>query len=427
MQKQHKLSLLSSEISHHQYDAVITLATIFTGDTPNSYLSDRVAAIFAKNPWLKARLTTTDDSQLHIKINETTPHSEHYQEVNIADICDNGSIECFMAAVNTPPLQPKLASLFTKQGFKCINNDIPLFKVSLCQSDSDTFVLLVSMSHILGDGATLYRIYNMLSQEAEIVSLNPDRVMKFQHDMVKNGYTIGSFWSVQDQPTFSHKAQALQSSTAMCSTPMSRLISGLNVANLPNGKERSADFSGGYFHVNQDWLQVEKARHVPSTSAPWLSSNDILSAWFMRTSQTSLGVVAINSRPHLATLDNDRVGNYQVGILFTPHEYQTASDIRQSIQQFPAKNQDEHCCDKVDSVALVSNWSAFYNQLTLGDNCHEIVHFPVIPPELNSPAVVEATMIIFKPNKDQLAVAIGVEGLEKYLADNTLSAPLFSQ
>ena len=183
MPAQHRLSLLPSEITHHQYDAAITLATIFVGDMPSTFLSARVAAILSKNPWLKARLTATDNSQFNFEISDSTALSDHYQEVNIADICENASIECFMNTINTPPLQPALAALFTKQGFKCINNDTPLFKVSLCQSDNNTFVLLVSMSHVLGDGATLYQIYKMLSQDAEIISLTPDRDMNFQQKL----------------------------------------------------------------------------------------------------------------------------------------------------------------------------------------------------------------------------------------------------
>lgn len=57
--------------------------------------------------------------------------------------------------------------------------DEPLFKVTLIHTGSQTFALLVSLSHAIGDVATFYSLYTMLDPGRAKPSLDPTRVEAF--------------------------------------------------------------------------------------------------------------------------------------------------------------------------------------------------------------------------------------------------------
>lgn len=426
MNKQNDIALLPNEVSQHSYDAVVTLATTFVGEAPVEYLAGRMQVILEKNTWLAARLKTHVDNELCLTIPTETCFSAVYQVLNISDVCDGSEIGALIQAIYTPPLTPKLANLFSKQGFKCIDNNQPLFKIRLCKADDNSFVLLLSMSHVLGDGATLYRLYQMLSMDEEVIALTPKRVAGFQESLIENGYIAGSCLQPSVSASQDERAVALFNSRAMRSTPMSRLMTGFDSLSLGvDGNERSASYAGGLFNINLDWIDTQK-QLVASSLGSWVSTNDILCSWFMSMSKPSLGIVAIDSRNHVDALSDKHAGNYQMGLLYTQDEYQAPELIRHHLRVFPNNRDKAVEMKPVETVALVSNWSSFYKQLNIGDNCQQLMHFPLVPPELDTPSVIDSTMIVFRPNEGQLAVAMGVDGLENYLTSGVLDTPLFS-
>lgn len=420
-----KIHLLPSESELHRFDATITLATIFVGEAPVNYMAKRTNEILTKNPWLASRLTSCNANDVSLSVPSDDSLLSVLNVQKIDDICDGSNIGSLIQEIYTPPLKPSLAKLFSKQGFKCVNNDVPLFKVSLCISDDNTFLLLLSMSHVLGDGATLYRIYQMLSQAEEVVSLYPERVMEHQDFLHESSYIAGSCWLPEASTTDNAQIEALINSKAMRSTPNSRFITGLNkTLSSSDGHERAFSYSGGMFRINTDKIEEIKQKHVPSENAPWVSTNDILSSWFLSLSNPSLGVIAVDARNHNEQLTSAHVGNYQVALLHTKDEYSTPESVRYSVSQFPNKKSLISVTEPVETVALVSNWSGFYTHIDIGSTCQQITHFPIVPPELDTPTILDATMIIFKSNVDELAVAIGVNGIEKYIRDDILGTSL---
>lgn len=59
---------------------------------------------------------------------------------------------------------------------KCVTDRSPLFIITLLigsgSGNNGDFGLLCSMSHVIGDGRTSYDIYNMLSEDSDIVPLD---------------------------------------------------------------------------------------------------------------------------------------------------------------------------------------------------------------------------------------------------------------
>ena len=64
------------------------------------------------------------------------------------------------------------------KGSKCIGKDIPQAALSVVPDalrPDDTFAVIFSLSHVISDGYTHYKILSMLSSDGEITSMNPTR------------------------------------------------------------------------------------------------------------------------------------------------------------------------------------------------------------------------------------------------------------
>ena len=80
-----------------------------------------------------------------------------------------------------------------KIGFSCIGSDEPLFSVTVLHTGVDSFALLVSLSHVIGDAATFYRVYGMLDPSgADPVRLKPDRIRAFNQASVVASFGPGA-------------------------------------------------------------------------------------------------------------------------------------------------------------------------------------------------------------------------------------------
>jgi hypothetical protein len=78
----------------------------------------------------------------------------------------------------------------------------PLFKVVVVvpndnaadANDADRFTLVVSMSHVLGDGHTYYKLFHMLSEDTPVVALSPKR---------KEAVVRASSWAMEGRDAIS--------------------------------------------------------------------------------------------------------------------------------------------------------------------------------------------------------------------------------
>jgi hypothetical protein len=61
-------------------------------------------------------------------------------------------------------------------------------------NDADRFTLVVSMSHVLGDGHTYYKLFHMLSEDTPVVALSPKR----KEDVVR-----ASSWAMEGRDAIS--------------------------------------------------------------------------------------------------------------------------------------------------------------------------------------------------------------------------------
>merc|ERR1719325_560618 len=48
--------------------------------------------------------------------------------------------------------------------------------------------------------------------------------------------------------------------------------------------------------VDEKWIKEQKAKHVPTKDAPYISTNDILTSWFFTETKCTEGSLVVNSR-----------------------------------------------------------------------------------------------------------------------------------
>ena len=210
----------------------------------------------------------------------------------------------------------------------------PLFRVTIIPSENNNgnkkeneFALLVSMSHICGDGHTYYRIYNMLLGTTPIVSLIPQRELLYSQKVME-------LMGRQE----AHYIQHLTNDPAWMK--LFRWESDVSSNNVE--EDTSNELKGRVFTVNRHWIGNIKASHMtegnisdvcnstlrsPMTPAslneleneidgasnsnnPTQSTNDILCSFFWNLVQPNVGLMTVNFRKRLSIVDEDHAGNY---------------------------------------------------------------------------------------------------------------------
>jgi hypothetical protein len=151
-----------STITFCNGDAVATGAVV--------WIKRRLAEILLANPWLDARLGKAEGGETVLLCPTSKPAEGDALPATLfreggASIGRAMPYDRVAAAIAA-------AGLLVKRGLACVGRDEPLFKVSLLldsELPGDMFALCVSMSHVLGDGATFYAVHNMLSKNAPVI------------------------------------------------------------------------------------------------------------------------------------------------------------------------------------------------------------------------------------------------------------------
>jgi hypothetical protein len=425
----HFISLLPQEVNHNMYDAVTTLATIFEGVLPLKLLQSRARKILEANPWLAARLCTDKQTgQPFLRVPDEPSVSPFFESVEVGQVCSTGAdTNAVIREAYTPSLTEAYAGLLTKQGFKCLDRDEPLFKIRACVGNDGKFILLVSMSHVLLDGTTQYQIYRMLDPSSPVLSLKPERIQSIHEKLADSKCLPGSAWLPRSiKMENNDKYDWLMASNAARSTKESRALSGMPV-DIPEDDSKLVfqDFSGGMFRINSSWLNEQKASFsCADKEVRWISSNDVLTSWFMRTSKTSAGLMAVNTRNRVSGLTTTHAGNYQVTFLYYPEEFADPCAIRKSVDRFSASSVTGSKAGQGESIAFISSWTQSYKNLDLGSECRLLMHLPLLPRELCPPTIFDSSMIVFCPREGELAAILWTNNLNSFLDGTALGKPL---
>jgi len=257
------------------------------------------------------------------------------------------------------------------------------FKITVIPSkeEDDYYAVIVSMSHILGDGFTFYRIQNMLSADLPIVALQVER----DHASAKKTHEE----IVTDEGKF------FEGSAFLC-----WLIAGYIYKWLFGVKIESA-----YHEVNLDAIAKEKKN---THGLPFVSTNDILTSWYFNMSKADLGMMSINMRNRVKEQTDNMAGNYQQGILYLPPDFKDSGMIRKSLSNIHRASEPETSLPSAwqfsrSRFSNVTNWSSFSKPTVIPDS-KEDLHIPIVDHDFGPAGAVN--MIIFRFNGNRIAVNI---------------------
>ena len=240
--------------------------TFFRGgssDAAAKHLSERVAAMVAANPWLAAVLECDP---------ETGEMAAHYSDstegikragagAGLFRVAEDISVSRGSAREEEEEEEEehtsaydamvhKLAPVLCKSSDDAVGTGSPLFAVTLvpdAASPKTRFAVVVSANHSLIDGHGFYRLYNMLSADAPVEALRPERK--------------------QDSPAKIVEAMGGEASTLAECPPglLARFVFGqLRAALFPQTKAIG-------FRLSAEWVSAQKKKAKEENVVPFVS------------------------------------------------------------------------------------------------------------------------------------------------------------
>ena len=232
--------------------------------TAAAFVAGRVAAIIAKNPWLGGRLISVKGKTVLTLEGLTAGVFRHVTDGSLR-VCSDFTPN-FNAIV--------CASLLVKLG-----TTEPGWKVAIvpCAKDpSAKFAMIVSMSHVIGDGYTFYAVHNMLNSSAGVWAMEPRRIAESpaaqERAMGKAGLGLvtppaciikvlgGMLWSKTLAPYVGHG-------------PTSKIL-----------------------EIDLEAMSATKGRVAKEEGVEFVSTNDVLTSFLLKACKCTWGFMAVNFR-----------------------------------------------------------------------------------------------------------------------------------
>lgn len=250
------------------------------------------------------------------------------------------------------------ADLKVKRNKQQVGKNSALWKISMIP-DPDTpderFALVVSMSHLIGDGHVFYKLYMMLSNEADIVTLNPVR----RFDALEAGRRL------MGQEEYHYITKAI-------SNPLWEWT-------------QSEECNNYVFIISKYWLEFLRLEHnTEKEDTIQVSDNSLITSWFFNVTKPTVGFMSYNLRNRIqdCELNDLTAGNYSNPIPFTAVDYSSPQLIQKSLKTAVRCGSDPPTplpgFQWDATFSLITNWSTFYKTpIRLGEDVDELLHMPL--------------------------------------------------
>lgn len=328
--------------------------TYFNGAPPLEHLRTRMGEILQANPWLTCRL-----------IKGRFLYSRFF---DVSTVIDNHllSVEVQLTGLDYQTLNEKLMPYVVKAG-RDLKKDDPMFIVAIVEDTASAkesqFCLLCSINHVLADGGTFYKLYNMLSGDAKVEAMIPERIPGF--DELK--------------PKWLGKKEAAFFSCGLICGMLCGILKDVSLK-----KPRHTVFC----EVDQNWLKMQKdAAMVADKNLSRISTNDVLTAWFFDQGGCDFGLMEVNLRGKDLNYGATELhaGNYTVmppyfrgdfepAIIRKSQQPPTGDGKRYKVQRTTGSRNKLGCCT---NMGIITNWQMFYKTLVL-PGCEETLHIPMM-------------------------------------------------
>lgn len=357
----------------------VTTATFFQIDEieqARASLKQRFFEILKLNPWLAGRLCSQKDNP---RVQLVYP--EEVTEAHLAELFHENEEIDINSKTEYQELYRKIVSnkrAYIDTGLKLKNKDKPLVSATLSATGNKGLVLIFSVSHIIGDGATYYALLNMLCSNDAVAALNPQRI---------ESYSTAEAVGKADEEFLYKKARVFKTLLSWILGSNAKLIA---------------------YTINEAEIQKTKAESKLKNITPFISTNDIIVSGFMRAIRNKFCMMAVNFRGRFSGVTDKDAGNYE-GVLFYDEEvYKTPEGIRQSLQSnLPFKTHKKPLPNSWECLrmhtGITTNWASFAGNFMINGHEHQL-HLPIMPIKLPSD-----TMIVFRCRPNTTAVLILAE------------------
>jgi len=391
-----RIPLLEQESSDifMKHGGSITTITFFHGTIPLQYLRSRLEAIVKANPWLAGRLDRRKkEARVHL-VYDPNP-DDVSKTISENDIFESAAPEAYpihdvpyaqiVKAIKGSRLEVKCGTSLLKDGGACMR----LVVIPNAEgSEVRKFAVTLSMNHVVADGFTYYRIYNMLSRGAEIQSLRVERKDNFGADMER---AIG-----KDVKEY-------------CET-------GTFIMNVVRTMVFGGPAKCHCVYVDDGKIASAKAEAKGESGTSFVSTNDILTSDFGKRVKARVLSMAVNFRGRLPDITNDDAGNYERDVLYLPQDFSAPGLIRQSLsgsegsyKRASGDRLPSGCRSVTARFATITNWASFAAGLDLDDDCKQQLHIPYF----DTSQVPCDIAIIFRAKSHRLAVMFLTRGLKE--------------
>eukprot|EP00392_Amoebophrya_sp_AT5.2_P003812 g3817.t1 len=403
------VDLLENEGWAYMYLDGVTTVTFFDGAIPAQWIKDRLVSIVQASPWVAGRLApskggpgaATAKGKPQLCFTSTLAPDEILgsllQEVNDLDLSHTMPYEELVTKLKKHPSKPHIPL-----GWTLLEKKLPCVKVTIAKgtssgaatpgvghrSSSSSWALILSISHVVADGYTYYKLLSMFSEKVEVESLDPVRKHEFIPAM-KKAVGEAEYNTVMGAPSL--------------------IVNYLG--NMFFGKKpRVRAFYVDPLKIEAAKLEAKKNVH---SGVEFVSANDILTAWWGRLTKARIVEMAVNFRGRLKADPNLRetdAGNYEGCILFSPDDCKDPAMIRKALSRTdgrffsvldPPKPLPGCWGTMRCRYRIISNWASFFTQIEL-EGCEQRLHIPYLAPH-EMPTDI---CIIFRPTKDTLGVYI---------------------
>ncbi|CAB9509811.1 expressed unknown protein [Seminavis robusta] len=388
-------------------DNATSTLTWFQGDYSQvvDSLRERTGKILELNPWLAGRIEKRKEKNGAYALVYST--AKQASDLLATHFCCHESNELLSRDIPFDQLGAKCSELdlYVKVG-----PTLPLWRVHVipCHKDPhQKFAVVVSISHALSDGHTFYRLHNMLLNSKETIeALQVERILTTEQEQIK---VMGG-----------EPEQKILQSAGFIVNCVYGVLHSLCTKTKTVGKMH-------LIHP-QGMEEAKKQAAKVNNDVEFVSSNDVITSWFLQNCRCKFGMMALNFRGgRIAGHTETHAGNYENVICYRPQDSATPALIRQSIQppifRRRVTNQEPlpgFWGQASGSFAIATNWASFAKPCFLGTDCHEEFHMPLYDLSKLIPSTM-VILVIFRAGPRGLGILYG--GSEAKVADLQKAVP----
>ena len=403
------------------------------GDFDYQQLIDRIFNIFELNPWMHASIKcrppppNAGSHAAHGVLSMQIFKDRHAKFAEKKDIKDKLVSKFIREEVNSDFFnksmkdQMDFAEKFVVKAIKDHLKDkenTPLSKITIIRNGSYSsvntatkFAIIVSINHLLGDGGTLYQVYNMLSADTQPQALQYKRVpyenqLKSETSFVcKDGSPfLEAFFGAHMMPFMKksiHRARV--------------------------NYDGRYDVLNWIYKINLSEVEKIKLKYMDKNSpdyeasVPFISTNDVIVSWlFNFNKKADYVVVAADLRERLSGLkDSARflAGNYIITPTLRSKDIKNPVTVRKGLEALFNKttNGNGYLDIPTDrelmkyNTGTSTNWVKFYKSVKIPGLKLEMClpHQPIkLEKFMGVYPCVEESVIIFQMNDDELGMLI---------------------